>query len=445
MFLGVIADDFTGGTDIASFLVKEGMATVQMIGVPQDEALCEQCAHADAVVVSLKSRSIPAPEAIAASLDALHFLQRCGAQQIFFKYCSTFDSTAEGNIGPVAGALMQELQCPFTVFSPALPVNGRSVFNGYLFVKGELLSESPMKNHPLNPMHDSYIPRLVDMQAQGNNLKCGVISHDVLQGDDATRQVWQSIKALQAKGYNCAAVDAVDDHDLYAQGQALLDMKLVTGGSGLGMGLARAHLARAAAQGACKACAGAGAAKAGAATATAKGEPIAARTIVLSGSCSAMTNTQVANYKTQASAWPVEVEKCVGSEEDIKAYVDSVAAWCEEHKDEALPPLVYATAAPEKLHQIQAQYGASAAAGAIEHFFFLLSAKLKTLGVRKFVVAGGETSGQVTKALGVSGFYIGPTIAPGVPWVRALNEELSLALKSGNFGDEQFFFKAVEA
>ena len=352
MFLGVIADDFTGGTDIASFLVKEGMATVQMIGVPQDEALCEQCAHADAVVVSLKSRSIPAPEAIAASLDALHFLQRCDAQQIFFKYCSTFDSTAEGNIGPVAGALMQELQCPFTVFSPALPVNGRSVFNGYLFVKGELLSESPMKNHPLNPMHDSYIPRLVDMQAQGTNLKCGVISHDVLQGDDATRQVWQSIKALQAKGYNCAAVDAVDDHDLYAQGQALLDMKLVTGGSGLGMGLARAHLARAAAQGACKACAGAGAAKAGAAAATAKGEPIVARTIVLSGSCSAMTNTQVANYKAQASAWPVEVEKCVGSEEDIKAYMDSVAAWCEEHKDEALPPLVYATAAPEKLHQI---------------------------------------------------------------------------------------------
>ncbi|HIX57590.1 MAG TPA: hypothetical protein H9850_09000, partial [Candidatus Anaerobiospirillum pullistercoris] len=167
--------------------------------------------------------------------------------------------------------------------------------------------------------------------------------------------------------------------------------------------------------------------------------------IVLSGSCSAMTNTQVANYKAQASAWPVEVEKCVGAEEDIKAYVDSVAAWCEEHKDEALPPLVYATAAPEKLHQIQAQYGANAAATAIEHFFFLLSAKLKTLGVRKFVVAGGETSGQVTKALGVSGFYIGPTIAPGVPWVRALNEELSLALKSGNFGDEQFFFKAVEA
>lgn len=475
MILGVIADDFTGGTDIASFLVKEGMSVIQVIGAELDAKLREKCCQADAVVVSLKSRSCPVQEAVEQSLAALRMLQECSAQQIFFKYCSTFDCTAEGNIAPVTAALMQAMQVGFTVFSPALPVNGREVFNGYLMVKGELLSESPMKNHPLNPMHDSKVERLITMQQTYNNFKfhCGLISHRELQGDDCLRQVLRKIEQLSSEGCNCAVVDAISDHDLFVQGRSLIDMPLVTGGSGLGMGLARAHLERRKLSTVCKAVNAVGNAAIACANSLNEakhngmgscaderkvvntscpkcaqkaehenaGYPVQGLAVVLSGSCSAMTNRQVALYKQYASAWAVDIAECIG--EKRAQYASQVASWYEQHKDEPLPPLVYATADPEKLHQIQSQYGAAASAQAIELFFHDLSIQLFAAGVRKFVVAGGETSGQVTRALGVSGFYIGPAIAPGVPWVKALNADLSLALKSGNFGAEDFFIHAL--
>ncbi len=414
MILGVIADDFTGGTDIASFLVKEGMSTIQLIGVPEaSDPVCE----ADALVISLKSRSAPKELAISDSLAACKYLKEHGCKTIFFKYCSTFDSTSEGNIGPVTQALMKELGVTFTIFSPALPINGRELFNGYLFVKGVPLHESPMRNHPVTPMHDSNVMRLVEMQS---SIKCGLVNDKVVKaGPEAIRR---AISELEAQGFTGAVIDAIDDEDLFTQGEAFKDFAFVTGGSGLGMGLAKAL-----------ACGGKDLAKA-----QEMGRPNFEKTVVLSGSCSAMTNAQVELYKKDAPSWPVNIEECVISKEKTEEYASCVAQWANAHTDKK-PPIIYATANPDVLKKIQTQFGAKASSEAIESFFYALSAQLKKLGFKKFIVAGGETSGQVTKALGVKGFYIGPTIAPGVPWVKAINEDISLALKSGNFGDVDFF------
>lgn len=264
--IGVIADDFTGATDIASFLVENGLPTVQINGVPtgkMPEAI-------DALVISLKTRSCPVVEATQQSLAALSWLQQQGCKQIYFKYCSTFDSTAKGNIGPVTDALMDALDTPFTVFSPALPVNGRTVYQGYLFVMNQLLAESGMRHHPVNPMTDSYLPRLVEAQSTG---RCGVVSAHVFeQGVDAVRQ---ELARLQQEGYRYAVLDALTEHHLEIQGEALRDAPLVTGGSGLAIGLARQWAQENGNQ------------------ARKAGRPLAGRGVVLSGSCSQMTNRQV--------------------------------------------------------------------------------------------------------------------------------------------------------
>lgn len=261
--IGVIADDFTGATDIASFLVENGLPTVQINGVPtgkMPEAI-------DALVISLKTRSCPVVEATQQSLAALSWLQQQGCKQIYFKYCSTFDSSAKGNIGPVTDALMDALDTPFTVFSPALPVNGRTVYQGYLFVMNQLLAESGMRHHPVNPMTDSYLPRLVEAQSTG---RCGVVSAHVFeQGVDAVRQ---ELARLQQEGYRYAVLDALTEHHLEIQGEALRDTPLVTGGSGLAIGLARQW------------------AQENGNRARKAGHPLAGRGVVLSGSCSQMTN-----------------------------------------------------------------------------------------------------------------------------------------------------------
>lgn len=356
--IGVIADDFTGATDIASFLVENGLPTVQINGVPtgkMPEAI-------DALVISLKTRSCPVVEATQQSLAALSWLQQQGCKQIYFKYCSTFDSTAKGNIGPVTDALMDALDTPFTVFSPALPVNGRTVYQGYLFVMNQLLAESGMRHHPVNPMTDSYLPRLVEAQSTG---RCGVVSAHVFeQGVDAVRQ----------------------------------------------------ELARKA------------------------GRPLAGRGVVLSGSCSQMTNRQVAHYRQIAPAREVDVARCL-SIETLAAYAHELAEWV-LGQESVLAPLVFATASTDALAAIQQQYGAQKASQAVETLFSQLAARLAAEGVTRFIVAGGETSGVVTQSLGIKGFHIGPTISPGVPWVNALDKPVSLALKSGNFGDDAFFSRA---
>ncbi|EEY51063.1 hypothetical protein VIH_001987 [Vibrio cholerae CT 5369-93] len=415
MLLGVIADDFTGATDIAGFLVENGMRTVQLNGVPAGDTQVD----ADAVVISLKSRSCPANQAVSQSLAALRWLQAQGCQQFYFKYCSTFDSTEQGNIGPVADALLAELNETFTIVCPALPVNGRTVFNGHLFVLGEPLNESGMRHHPVTPMTDSSVVRLMNRQSQG---ECGLVNYQVIeQGADA---VVARFAELQNEGKRYAVVDAINSDHLLTLGQAAKSLKLITGGSGLAAGIAQNWADTLADQSEAKSA----------------GLPQRARSVVLSGSCSLMTYQQVARYQTLAPHFAVDVEACLRDEQ----YVQHVFDWVTKQLDGDYAPMVYATAEAEQLKAIQAQYGAAASSEAVEQFFSQLAHQLQEFGVQNFIVAGGETSGTVTQSLGVTGFHIGPQIAPGVPWVKSIDGSLSLALKSGNFGDERFFEKAQD-
>jgi uncharacterized protein YgbK (DUF1537 family) len=412
MRLGVIADDFTGATDIAGFLVANGLRTVQLNGVPPEDLQVE----ADAVVVSLKTRSCPVGHALSESLAALHWLRERDCAQFFFKYCSTFDSTPKGNIGPVTDALLAALGQDFTVICPVLPVNGRTTYNGYLFVNGVPLHESGMRYHPVTPMTDANLMRLMDAQSQG---RTGNVPSTVMdQGADAVRK---ALAALKANGFRYAVLDALNDAHLVTMGQAVAGMVLVTGGSGLADGMARAWT-------------GTG----DASSAAAEGRPAKGRAVVLSGSCSQMTNAQVAAYRAEAASLAVSVERCLAE----PGYAQELADWVLAQAQGGLAPLVYATTEPAKLKALQEKFGAAKASEAVERIFGAVAQKLAAAGFNQFIVAGGETSGIVTQSLGISGFHIGPQIAPGVPWVRAVEKPLSLALKSGNFGQVRFFFEA---
>ncbi|WP_127956626.1 3-oxo-tetronate kinase [Serratia microhaemolytica] len=414
MLLGVIADDFTGATDIASFLVENGLSTVQLNGVPPSDTPVD----AQAVVISLKSRSCPVETAVAQSLQALAWLQRQGCQQFYFKYCSTFDSTANGNIGPVTDALLDALGEQLTVISPALPVNGRTVYQGYLFVLDQLLSESGMRNHPVTPMTDSNLLRLMEAQARG---RCGLIS--AAEVDRGAAAVKEKLQQLAQQGVRYVVLDTLNEQHLLTQGEALKQQKLVTGGSGLAIGIARQW------------------AQPGQHHAQSAGAPQGEKAVVLSGSCSTMTNKQVACYRQQAPALAIDVARCLTAEARSD-YAAELSEWVAQQSGAALAPLLFATAQPEQLQKIQQQYGTEAASLAVEALFAELVKRLQQCGFSRFIVAGGETSGVVTQALGISGFHIGPCISPGVPWVRAIEQPISLALKSGNFGDENFFARA---
>ncbi|THA09167.1 3-oxo-tetronate kinase [Rodentibacter pneumotropicus] len=408
--LGVIADDFTGASDIASFLVENGLKTVQMNGVP-NTTLTEKV---DAIVISLKSRSNPVNEAIEQSLLALDWLQKCGCSRFYFKYCSTFDSTEKGNIGPVTDVLLEALNEDFTVITPALPINGRTIFNGYLFVGNVLLNESGMRHHPITPMKDANLMRLMDAQAKG---KTGLVSYaDVIQGVEHVKSCFTQLKQA---GFRYAVVDAADNRQLAALAEAVSDLKLVTGGSGLGAYMA-ARLS-------------------GGKKAEKAFVPKKARSIILSGSCSEMTNKQVNAYKEKATTIYLDVEKAVANAN----YADILFEQVLPHIDEPLAPMVYATVPPDELKRIQAQFCAEQASQAIEQTFAKLAQRLKEkANVENFITAGGETSSIVVQKLGFSGFQIGKQIAPGVPWLKALGESTALALKSGNFGKETFFIDA---
>ena len=405
--LGVIADDFTGASDIASFLVENGLSTVQMNGVPKTSLN----SSVGAVVISLKSRSNPVNEAIEQSLSALQWLKENGCTKFYFKYCSTFDSTYRGNIGPVTDALLDALNENFTVVTPALPVNGRTIFNGYLFGGNVLLSESGMRNHPITPMKDSNLVRLMDSQSKG---KTGLVPYsEVIQGAE---RVKARFAELRSQGYRYAVVDAIDNSQLAILAEAIADLKLVTGGSGLGAYMA-ARL-----------------------SSNEKGikpfVPQKDKAVVLSGSCSVMTNNQVNAYKAKASHIYLDVEKILSQED----YIDELYNETIKHLNEPLAPIVYATVPPEKLHDIQEKFGGQRTSHAIENAFAKLAIRLKNeAGVVNFITAGGETSSIIVQKLGFTGFHIGKQIAPGVPWLKALDENISLALKSGNFGKEDFF------
>lgn len=415
--LGVIADDFTGATDIASFLVNNGMSTVQLNGVPADDYQLE----ADAVVISLKSRSCPVDEAINDSLKALKWLESKGCKQFYFKYCSTFDSTPKGNIGPVTDALLDALGENQTIISPALPVNGRTVYQGYLFVMDQLLSESGMRNHPVTPMTDSNLMRLMDAQSSGRS---GLIAMTTM--DKGPKAVADKLAELKEQGVRYVVMDTLNEQHLLTQGEAVRDMKLVTGGSGLAIGLARQWANPAQDKEKAK--------RAGA--------PQGGKCVVLSGSCSVMTNQQVAAYRDKAPSKVVDIDRCLSAKDERRQYVEELCLWIEAHSGQALAPLLYATTDPDNLKAVQNKWGAETASKAVEALFADVSAKLQAAGFSRFIVAGGETSGIVVQSLGIKAFHIGPTISPGVPWVRSADHPVSLALKSGNFGDVDFFARA---
>ena len=413
LLLGCIADDFTGATDLANNLVRAGMRVVQTIGVPN----APLSAEVDAVVVALKSRTIAPQDAIGQSLQALQWLQGQGAQQIYFKYCSTFDSTAQGNIGPVTEALMQALQTDFTIATPAFPDNGRTVFKGYLFVGDVLLNESGMQHHPLTPMTDANLVRV--MQAQCKS-KVGLLSHKTIaQGATA---ISQEITNLKQQGVRIAIVDAVSNDDLMRLGPALKGMPLVTAGSGVAIGLPQNF----------------GLLPTPQASVLPKASGLQA---VVSGSCSQATNRQVAHFKaTGRPAFLIDPLHLKGSWEDL---VQEALAWAEGHLASG-PVLVYSTATPESVQAVQSQLGVEAAGHQVEQALAAIARGLVELGVQQMVVAGGETSGACVQALAIEQLQIGPQIDPGVPWCHAHTPmgSVHITLKSGNFGTDDFFSKA---
>ncbi|PWB18358.1 3-oxo-tetronate kinase [Comamonas sp. JNW] len=415
--LGCIADDFTGATDLANNLVRAGMRVVQTIGVPTGPLDTE----VDAVVVALKSRTIPAEQAVAQSLEALRWLQGQGAQQIYFKYCSTFDSTPAGNIGPVTEALMDALGSDFSIATPAFPDNKRTVFKGYLFAGDVLLSESGMQNHPLTPMTDPNLVRVLQSQTRR---KVGLIDHSVVaQGADAIRS---RIAALKADGVGIAIVDAVSNDDLLRMGPALADLPLVTAGSGVAIALP----------------ANFGLQPSNQAAALPAASGLQA---VVSGSCSVATNAQVAHFIASGRpALAIEPLRMAAGDDVVREALD----WARPHLASGTV-LVYSTAEPDDVRSIQAQLGVEQAGALVEQTLAAIARGLVELGVRQLVVAGGETSGACVQALGIAQMRIGGQIDPGVPWCHAASaaapEGLHIALKSGNFGSTDFFTKAFTA
>jgi 3-dehydrotetronate 4-kinase len=411
MRLGCIADDLTGATDVALMLQNAGMRTIQTIGVPAGIAPED----ADAVVVALKSRTAPAAEAVAQSVAALGWLRAHGAQQVMFKYCSTFDSTDAGNIGPVADALLDAMGASFTVACPAFPTNKRTVYLGHLFVGDQLLSESPMKDHPLTPMRDANLARVLGRQTKR---KVGLVAlPTVRQGAAAMREQFEKLKA---SGYGYAIVDAVADEDLLALGAACAELALLTGGSGIAMGLPANFGIRKGADAVIPSVGGYAA--------------------VLSGSCSAQSNAQVGHWLKARPAFRIDPLRLADGV-DLAA---EALAWAAPQLA-AGPVLVYATAERDAVREAQARIGAHRAGDIIERCLAQIAQGLVALGVRRLVVAGGETSGAVVNALGVRALRIGPQIDPGVPWTQSVGEpRLALALKSGNFGAVDFFGKALD-
>ena len=406
MLLGVIADDFTGAGDIANTLARGGMSTMLFIG-----ANATQTGDCEAGVVALKSRSITAREAVAQSLTALERLRALGCRQIVFKYCSTFDSTPSGNIGPVAEALAEALGARGVVVCPAFPATGRTIYQGHLFVGDKLLSESGMARHPLNPMTDPDIRRWLAQQCARPP---GHIAYSVVrEGAEAIR------RALEAES-GLVVVDALSEGDLRAIGAAVKNAGLVTGGSGVALGLPgnfhRAGLP-------------------GQADSSFVGNDRPA--VLLAGSCSAATREQVKRRKAASPALEIDIRALLGGEYVAERATNFLAA----HRDEA--PLVYSTAAPEYVADAQRAHGVELAAKAVESFFGELASRAVALGFGRIVVAGGETSGAVVSALGLDALDVGPEIAPGVPALSA--RPLALALKSGNFGGPDFFEDAVRA
>ena len=424
--LGCIADDFTGGTDLANTLVRQGMRVIQTIGAPTANT---ELPEADAVVVSLKCRSIEPQDAVAQCLEALSALQHLGCTRFFWKYCSTFDSTPRGNIGPVARALLEALQnAPASdtgtvpaaaLFCPAFPENKRTVYKGRLFVGDVPLDESPMRHHPLTPMTDSSLPRLLAPQLGTDDVGC-VHWDTVRQGPEAVRE---AVQQLIAAGTRYAVADALVDEDLFTLGAACEDL-LITGGSGVALGLPQKYRQ--------------------AGLLPQRGDSCCALdvpggTALLAGSCSEATRGQLARWLERGLPQQRVDALQLAQNPD---HLEELVRWAKEHA--AQTPLLHASAAPDEVARVQEALGRDRAGEMVEHALSTLAVALRDAGVRRFVVAGGETSGAVVKALGATALRMGAQIAPGVPWTVTTGAmPLALALKSGNFGGPDFFADAI--
>ncbi len=418
MLLGAIADDFTGATDLCSMLVRGGMRTVQLIGVPEAD---QAAPDADAVVVALKSRTAPVQQAVSESLAALQWLRKAGCQQFFFKYCSTFDSTDAGNIGPVADALIAALNCGFALACPAFPANARSVYQGHLFVGGALLNESGMDHHPLTPMKDANLVRVLSRQTDGT---VGLVPYaTVEQGAIAIRQAMTSLKE---QGRRYAIVDAVSDSHLLAIGEAAASHALITGGSGVAMGLPE-NFRRAG--------------RLPQRSNAAELPMVSGHAAVLAGSCSRATLGQLGFAREHVPVLQLDPLRTPSDEQMVSA----ARAWMSD-KLGASPIVIAASAPPDKVAELQQRLGRDAAGALIEQTLAHIAEDLVARGVRRLVVAGGETAGAVVSRLGVRSLRIGAEIDPGVPWTYAEGgvAPLLLSLKSGNFGGRDFFLRAFE-
>ena len=412
MLLGCIADDFTGASDLANTLTRNGMATIQFVGTPTSNAP----ADCEAGVVALKIRSSASADAVAQSLDALSWLRRQGCAQYLYKYCSTFDSTPDGNIGPVCEALVEALDVPAAVVCPAFPTTGRTLFMGHLFVNDRLLSESGMEKHPLNPMTDSDIRRWLRRQTRS---EVGLTPYRVVR--DGAAAIRTALEAEAAAGRRLVIVDAVVDDDLREVGKAVAGHRFVTGGSGIAIGLPDNFR------------------NAGLLGQSAGGfGTVAGPGVVLSGSCSAASLAQVAAYIAGHPGYKIDADAVV----EGRATVGEAFRFVMDHLDAA--PIVYSTAESSTVSSAQVRYGHEQIATAIEAFFGDLAQQLTAAGVCRIVVGGGETSGAVVTALGLQSFRIGPEIDPGVPLLEADGQKpMLLALKSGNFGAVDFYAKAL--
>ncbi|WP_342077397.1 3-oxo-tetronate kinase [Yoonia sp. SS1-5] len=407
MKLGCIGDDFTGSSDLANTLAKQGMRSVQYTGIPTRPAPPD----VEAGIVALKTRSIPAADAIAQSLAALEWLRAQGCEQFYFKYCSTFDSTADGNIGPVAEALADALDATAVVVCPAFPGTGRSIYQGHLFVNDTLLNESGMENHPLTPMKDPDIRRVLAAQSKGavGHVPAGT----VLAGADA---ISTALAAEATAGRRLIVVDALRDEDLLQLGAACKGLALVTGGSGAALGLpANFGISPQS-------------------TSIWTGE--AGKCVALSGSCSVATRAQIAQHKLRHSTLEVSAKALFDGTVTAQTATDWALA------TEGVP-LIYSSAEPEIVAAAQAEYGRSRSADAFEQFFAEIARLCTAAGITKLLTAGGETSGAIVEGLSLSQLQIGPEIDPGVPALRA-SDTLVLALKSGNFGAPDYFEKAAD-
>ena len=423
LLLGCIADDLTGATDIANTLARRGMAVVQTIGVPGPGNAVPE---AEAIVVALKSRTIAPSDAVAQSLAACRWLKAAGARQFYFKYCSTFDSTDAGNIGPVGDALMAELEAKFTVACPAFPETGRTIYLGHLFVGKQLLSDSPMRDHPLTPMRDANLVRVLGRQTRA---KVDLVPLPVIrQGVAAVRTVFAD---FAAKGIGYAIVDAVEDNDLLILDEAASDLALITGGSGAAIGLPENYR------------------RTGLIPSRTTVEPLppaGGLGAVIAGSCSVATLGQVEAIRATYPARSIDPLKLAANS---ATEVADTLAWAAPLLAKG-PVLIHASAAPDAVAAVQKTLGRERAGTLVEEALASIAQGLVKAGVRRLVVAGGETSGAVVQSLGINTLRIGPQIDPGVPAVFAdggsgRGPAMALALKSGNFGARDFFTKALEA